>query len=88
MSVQSLPRLLSGEGVKKARENGHKYSTLPAKAKATKLAELDEIMMKRQKLNRNGSIGRLQFRGIKKEFFDKQASLIAHSMTVKLIGLL
>lgn len=62
-----------------------KYNSLPTK-KALVLerppSKFDEVLQKRQRLNRNGSIGTLQFRGIKKEFLEKQTSMILHSMTV------
>lgn len=64
-----------------------KYNSLPTSAKKTAVlvrqpSKFDEVLQKRQRLNRNGSIGTLNFRGIKKEFLEKQTSMIAHSMTV------
>lgn len=63
--------------------NKSKYNSLPSrKVLERQPSKFDEVIQKRQRLNRNGSIGTLQFRGIKKEFLEKQTSMIAHSMTV------
>lgn len=61
-----------------------KYNSLPTHNKGLERppSKFDEVLQKRQRLNRNGSIGNLQFRGIKKEFLEKQTSMICHSMTV------
>ena len=70
----------SGSSVDKS-----KYNSLPARKALDRdiPSKFDEVLQKRQRLNRNGSIGNLQFRGIKKEFLKKQISMIAHSMTVR-----
>lgn len=40
------------------------------------------VAAKRKTLNRNGSIARNQFRGIKKQMLETQTSMLIHSMTV------
>lgn len=80
---------LSVESIKSPNQS--KYNSLPLKPAARKAmlerqqsssSKLDEVLQKRQRINRNGSIGNLNFRGIKKKFLEKQTSMIAHSMTV------
>lgn len=75
----------NGNGIV-AGKRSKKFFTLPTKKKVVALERqpsvFDEALQKRQRLNRNGSIGHLQFRGIKKEFLQKQTSMILHSMTV------
>lgn len=41
-----------------------------------------DVPSKRQTINRNGSIVKNQFRGIKKDYLESQTNLIVHSMTV------
>lgn len=103
MSVQSLPRLFNSfVGKSSSKEklnvgngravvvNQSKYNSLPMKKgnNMSRPSKFDEAIQKRQRLNRNGSIGHLQFRGIKKEFLEKQTSMILYSMTVGGDGLL
>lgn len=77
----------SGGGGSISSVDKSKYNSLPTSAKKASVlvrqpSKFDEVLQKRQRLNRNGSIGTLNFRGIKKEFLEKQTSMIAHSMTV------
>lgn len=72
-----------------ALDNNSKYNSLPMRGRKGSRgldrgpSKIDEVLQKRlQRLNRNGSIGNLQFRGIKKEFLETQTSLMAHTMTV------
>lgn len=44
------------------------------------------VAAKRKTLNRNGSIARNQFRGIKKQMLETQTSMLIHSMTVSVCG--
>lgn len=46
--------------------------------------KVDILAAKRRTLNRNGSIVRNQFRGIKKQMLESQTNLLLHSMTVSL----
>lgn len=48
--------------------------------------KVDILSAKRRTLNRNGSIVRNQFRGIKKQMLESQTNLLLHSMTVSLCG--
>lgn len=47
-------------------------------------SKVDILAAKRRTLNRNGSIVRNQFRGIKKQMLESQTNLLLHSMTVSL----
>lgn len=46
--------------------------------------KVDILTAKRKTLNRNGSIVRNHFRGIKKQMLESQTNLLLHSMTVSL----
>lgn len=83
-----IPCLSNGDGDRRKGSNSSvdsnaKYNSLPVrKVLERPPSKFDEVLQKRQRLNRNGSIGNLQFRGIKREFLEKQTSMIAYSMTV------
>lgn len=77
-----IPSISNG-GRQSSVDSRSKYNSLPIrKVLERPPSKFDEVLQKRQRLNRNGSIGNLQFRGIKREFLEKQTSMIAHSMTV------
>lgn len=94
MSSLSLNRLCNGGGKDKNKRNSWNFgrsSTLPLKKQVPKTQSIDldlnnnrPVPMMRQKhlLNRRGSLFRNQFKGVRKELIEKQASQIIHTMTV------
>lgn len=56
-----------------------------ARARLAAPPSKQELLMARRKtLNRNGSIARNQFRGIKKQMLETQTEMLLHTMTVSL----
>lgn len=91
MSSLSLNRLCNGGKNSKGSNlpwSLGKSSTLPTKKHVPRIASIDEnnnapVPMARKKiLNRRGSLHHNQFKGVKKELIEKQASQIVHTMTV------
>lgn len=97
MSTFSLPRLINGSGLNNNRKNNYKYGSLSNKRISASFAEShnpnkffpltrcesDQLQLERRKsINRNGTIARNQFRGIKREHLERQTKIIIHSMTV------
>lgn len=87
MSTYSLPRLLNGGGLSKNNVVNNKYASLnryPNGGIKGSAISVDQNypIPKRRTLNRNGSIVRNQFRGIKKQILESQTNLLIHSMTV------
>lgn len=86
MSTFSLPRLINGGGLSKNKVVNSKFASLNNRPRPVSEQYGDQFM-KRKPLNRNGSIVRNQFRGIRKDYLDTQTKLIIHSMTVSFIYL-
>lgn len=95
MSTFSLPRLINGGGLSRNNVINSKFSSLDRfrnrKQKPLNINGLSstipntselEHLKKHPPINRNGSIYKNQFRGIKKEYLETQTNLIIHSMTV------
>lgn len=93
MSTFSLPRLINGGGYSHNRTINYKYATINGRGSAPSTAQLNgrrqpltkfesDLLQRRKAINRNGSIARNQFRGIKTEHLEKQTTHIIHSMTV------
>lgn len=100
MSSLSLSRLSNGNGAKKNASIGSIYvktNSLPTKKHVPKIEPYDidinnnapqpVARRKHLLLNRRGSLHHNQFKGVKKELIEKHASLIIHTMTVKIIFL-
>lgn len=93
MSTYSLPHLVNGGGglsgnrvVNQKYASLNRYSAGSTPRLATVGRSRDAASMlrsRRQTLNRDGSISRNQFRGIKKQMLDSQTDMILHSMTVR-----
>lgn len=89
MSSLSLNRLCNGGGQSKNKNLNSKFgksSTLPSKKHVPKVKPIDlnnnaPVPMPRI-LNRRGSLHHNQFKGVKKELIEKNASQIVHTMTV------
>lgn len=94
MSALSLNRLCNGNGG--GGSSGNKFfnfkfrrnsSTLPTMRHVPKIDinnnDPRPALRKRHLLNRRGSLYHNQFKGVKKDLIEKQASLIVHTMTVK-----
>lgn len=84
MSTFSLPRLINGGGLSKNKVVNSKFASLNNRQRPVS-ANYSDQFMKRKPLNRNGSIVKNQFRGIRKDYLDTQTKLIIHSMTVSFI---
>lgn len=96
MSALSLNRLCNGSGSSNNKffnfKFGRNSSTLPTMRHASKISSKIDInnndpqpaLRKRHLLNRRGSLYHNQFKGVKKDLIEKQASLIVHTMTVKI----
>lgn len=84
MSTFSLPRLINGGGLSKNNVVNSKFASLNNRPRPVSENFSDQFM-KRKPLNRNGSIVKNQFRGIRKDYLDTQTKLIIHSMTVSFI---
>ena len=93
MSSLSLNRLCNGGGSSKNKNFNWKFgksSTLPSKKHVPRVPSVDQnnnapvAMSRRKILNRRGSLHHNQFKGVKKELIEKQASIIIHTMTVNL----
>lgn len=83
MSTFSLPRLINGGGLSKNKVVNSKFASLNNRQRPVSDSYSDQFM-RRKALNRNGSIVKNQFRGVRKEYLDTQTKLIIHSMTVSL----
>lgn len=81
MSTFSLPRLLNGGGLSRNCMVNTKYATLNKCCDISKRCEM-EILRRRPPLDRHGTIRRNQFRGVKRDFMERQSTVLAHSMTI------
>lgn len=93
MSALSLNRLCNGGGSSNNKFFNFKFSsrkssTLPTMKHVPKIDinnnNPQPAIRKRHLLNRRGSLHHNQFKGVKKELIEKSASLIIHTMTVKI----
>lgn len=93
MSSLSLNRLCNGGGESGSKNFNWKFgrsSTLPSKKHVPRIQPIDVNnnvppvpMTRRKLLNRRGSLHHNQFKGVRKELIEKQASQIVHTMTVR-----
>lgn len=85
MSTLSLPRFLNGSTNSIVNLKFMSLNrTSPQKRQFNGPSKFDYELIRRKKtLNRNGSIARNYFRGVKKEFLEKQTDLICHALTVR-----
>lgn len=92
MSSLSLNRLCNGNVQNKNKNLNTKFSTLPRKKPIPKIPETDlnnntprsSVQPVQPKvLNRRGSLHHNQFKGVKKELIERNASQIIHTMTVR-----
>ncbi|XP_055678420.1 protein unc-13 homolog 4B isoform X4 [Lutzomyia longipalpis] len=80
MSTYSLPRVMNGANGYRCKNI--KYASLNRGAMVPR--DANECVKKVKKnLQRNCSLGKNQFRGIKKDALERQNTLIAHSMTLE-----
>lgn len=93
MSTFSLPRLCNSSGLSNNRTVNSKFATLDSRGARISAAQSaqkrqtlkrceNEMMERRNAINRRGSIAENQFRGIKREHLERKTNQIIHSMTV------
>ena len=86
MSSLSLPRLIkNGGGYSNNPTVNHKYMSLNNRNTSPHSKMDYEILRKRRSLNRNGTISKNCFRGVRKDMLERQTTLICHSMTVSIL---
>lgn len=78
----TLPKLINGGGYSSNPTINQKYMSLNSRLFMSPNKFDYEILKRKQPLNRNGTIPKNQFRGIRKDVIEKQATIICHSMTV------